>query len=111
MVAEGQADVCAIDCVTYRLLQRCEPALVDRLRPLAASAEAPALPYITRQGIADDDLRRLRAGLHRAIADPALTQTRAALLIEDVVVTDLAAYDRIVELEDAAIAAGYPRLL
>jgi ABC-type phosphate/phosphonate transport system substrate-binding protein len=111
MVAEGQADVCAIDCVTYHLLKRCEPALVNRLRPLAATAEAPALPYITRRGIADDDLRRLRAGLRRAIADPALAASRAELLIADVVIKDLAAYDRIVELEKAAVAAGYPRLL
>ncbi|WP_193368157.1 phosphate/phosphite/phosphonate ABC transporter substrate-binding protein [Pelagibius marinus] len=109
-VAQGQADVCAVDCVTYHLLKRTEPALTGRLRVLTSSAEAPALPYITRRDIGAEDLRRLRAGLARAIADPALAELRAALLIKDMVVKPLSDYDRILELEAAAAAAGYPEL-
>jgi ABC-type phosphate/phosphonate transport system substrate-binding protein len=110
LVAEGAADVCAADCVTYHLLKRTNPGLTGRLRVLASSAEAPALPYITRRGIAAKDLQRLRAGLARAIADPALAKVRAALLIKAVVVKPLSDYDLILELEAAAAAAGYPEL-
>ena len=109
-VAEGTADVCAIDCVTWHLLRRTQPDLAARLRVLASSAPAPALPYITRLGVPADDLRRLQAGLRRAIGDPALAEVRAELLLADVVVKPLAAYDRILELEDAAVTAGYPVL-
>lgn len=109
-VAEGGADVCAVDVVTYQLLKRSAPQLTGRLKVLASSAAAPALPYITRRDIAVGDLERLRTGLKRAAADPALAGIRAALLIEGVVVRPLSDYDRILELEAAAVAAGYPEL-
>lgn len=110
LVAEGAADVCAVDCVTYHLLRRTDPALTARLRVLARSAAAPALPFITRRDIAAADLERLRAGLQRAVTDPALAETRAALLIKGVVVRPLSDYDRILELEAEARTAGYPEL-
>lgn len=109
-VAQGAADVCAVDVVTYRLLCRVDPGLTGALRVLAHSAEAPALPYITRRDIAADDLRRLQAGLARAAGDPALKDARAELLLAGVVVLPLSAYDRILEMESAARAAGYPEL-
>ncbi|MEQ8354494.1 MAG: PhnD/SsuA/transferrin family substrate-binding protein [Kiloniellaceae bacterium] len=108
MVAAGQADVCAIDCVTYRLLRRLRPDSAGRLRVLAATADAPALPYVTRRHIDASELARLRAGLGRACADPALEAVRGELLLAGVVVKPLSDYDRILELEAAALAAGYP---
>jgi ABC-type phosphate/phosphonate transport system substrate-binding protein len=110
LVAEGVADVCAIDTVTYHLIARSQPELTDRLRVLAASAAAPALPYIARRDLPEADLARLRAGLVRACADPALAEVRAALLLEGIVVRPLSDYDRILDLEAAAVAAGYPQL-
>lgn len=110
MVAAGEADVCAIDAVTFHLLTRLRPELTRRLRVIARSADAPALPYVTRPGISEVELERLRAGLRRAAADPALAEVRASLLLEGFVVKPLSAYDRILELESAAAAAGYPAL-
>lgn len=110
LVVEGTADVCAVDTVTYHLIARSQPELVARLRVLAASASAPALPYIARRDVGDDDLARLRAGLARACADPKLADVRRELLIEGVVLRPLADYDRILTLEAEAIAAGYPDL-
>jgi len=109
-VASDAADVCAIDCVTFNLLRHTEPDLVRRLRVLASSATAPALPYITRRDATEDDLKRLRAGLTRACGDPALAEVRALLLLEGIVVMPLSAYDRMLEMESAARAAGYPQL-
>jgi ABC-type phosphate/phosphonate transport system substrate-binding protein len=110
MVAEGTADVCAIDTVTYHLIARTQPELTGRLRVLATSAAAPALPYIARRDLPDADLARLRSGLARACADPALAGVRSVLLLEGVVVRGLSDYDRILDLEAEAVAAGYPEL-
>ena len=100
-VREGRADVAAIDCVTFARLGSVVPQEVAGLRVIAETAAAPSLPYITRQDIPAEDLRRLRAGLQAALHDPALAEARAALMIRDIVVLPVEAYDRILEIEDA----------
>ncbi len=101
-VREGRADVATIDCVTYARLGAVAPQEIAGLKVLAETAPAPSLPYITRKDIPADDLRRLLAGLQAAVQDPALAEARAALLIRDIVVLPLEAYDRILEIEEAA---------
>jgi ABC-type phosphate/phosphonate transport system substrate-binding protein len=101
-VREGRADVATIDCVTYARLGIVAPQEIAGLKVLAETASAPSLPYITRKDIPADDLRRLRAGLQAAVQDPALAEARAALMIRDIVVLPLEAYDRILEIEGAA---------
>ena len=49
-VAEGRADIAALDAVTWRDLARYEPALSARLRVLDRTAPTPGLPYITALG-------------------------------------------------------------
>ena len=107
-VAEERADVAAVDCVTFALHQRHEPDLTDRLRVLAHSADAPALPYVTAVGRDAACVEGLRAGLRRACADPELAAVREALLIEGVEVLPERAYERILEMEREAEALGYP---
>ncbi len=101
-VREGRADVAAIDCVTFARLSASVPREVAGLRVLADTVSAPSLPYIARRDIPAADLGRLRAGLQAAVRDPALAEARAALLIRDIVVLPLEAYDRILEIEEAA---------
>lgn len=110
MVATGQADVCAVDCVTYGLLCKAEPEAVAGLRRLAVTASAPALPFITRRDIPEKDLQRLRRGLRRAFDDPAFADIRAALLLTDVVVRPLSDYAVIEAMETQAVSLGYPTL-
>jgi ABC-type phosphate/phosphonate transport system substrate-binding protein len=110
LVASGQADVAAIDCVTHGLLARHRPQALAGTRVLCRTAAAPGLPYVTRPGAEADLLRRLRGGLERAFADPQLAEARGALLLDGAAVLALAAYDRIGEMEHAAIAAGYPEV-
>ena len=105
-VREGQADVAAIDCVSYAHLEAMVPQEVASLRVIARSASAPALPFVTRRDIALDDLQKLRDGLRSAIADPALAETRAAMLIANVEILPLEAYDRMLEMEQEADRAG-----
>ena len=109
-VAEGSADVCAIDAVLWSLLRRHRPETPARVRTIACSPSAPGLPYVTATGASADDIARLRAGLHAAIADPALSEARAALLIEDVRDVDAGDYQRILDIEEKAVSAGYAEL-
>lgn len=106
-VAEGRADIAAVDCVTFALFQHLEPNLTGALRVLAFSAEAPALPYVTAVGNSEDQVARLRAGLRRACADPDLAEVREVLLIAGVEVLPDGAYDRIMAMETEAMGLGY----
>jgi hypothetical protein len=64
------------------------------------------LPYITRRDILSTDLQKLRASLAAAMTDPALAETRAAMLIAGIAIVPLQAYDRMVEMEQEADRAG-----
>ena len=109
-VAGGEADVAAIDCVTYALASRFRPELVARLRMIAWSPRAPALPYVTRTGWSKPQLARLRRAVIDAVADPELAKPRAALLIGGIEWLPDTAYRDILALEAAAEAHGYTGL-
>jgi ABC-type phosphate/phosphonate transport system substrate-binding protein len=108
-VAEANADVCAIDCVTHELIARDMPQRLEGARVLCRTPSAPALPYITSAANAER-LPALRSALSAATADPALAEVREKLLIEGFDVLPENAYDRIRELEERAAAQGYPEL-
>ena len=110
LVAAGAVDVAAIDCVTHALLAEYRPAVLQGTRILERTASAPGLPYVTGSGLDPDRLDRLRTAVQRAFADPQLLGVRDALLLTGAPVLPLSAYERITELERAAIAAGYPEI-
>lgn len=49
-VAEGRADLCALDAVTWRLMERFEPDLTTRLHVIGRSPATPGLPLIAAPG-------------------------------------------------------------
>jgi len=110
MVKAGEADVATIDCVTFALIAQYAPEEVQGIRVLRASATAPGLPYITAAATSAADVARLQAGIAAAFADPALKETRAALRLDGCEILPRSAYDVIPAMEQAAIAAGYPKL-
>lgn len=75
-VAEGQADIAAIDALTWALIQRHDAYAAD-LREIARTAPTPTLPLITAKG---RDATQIAAATRAAIAalDPA---HRAALML------------------------------
>lgn len=109
-VAAGQADVAAIDCVTFALTARYRPSVTEGLRVLSYTEKAPGLPYVAPLAAGPDLLRRLRAGLSAACAEPALAEVRAALLLTAVAVLPRSAYDAIPAMEKEAEALGYPEI-
>ncbi len=78
-VAAGEADACAVDCVTHALLADQAGDALRGTRILTSSPTAPALPFVTAAATSDEDVERLRAGLRAAIADPSLAPAREML--------------------------------
>ena len=93
-VREGGADVCAVDCVSYALLDRASPDELVGTRTLGRSPLQPALPFITGGATTEGELVRIREGLFAALADPGLATARAALLLAGASVLTEAHYRR-----------------
>ncbi|MFQ5973735.1 MAG: phosphate/phosphite/phosphonate ABC transporter substrate-binding protein, partial [Alphaproteobacteria bacterium] len=110
MIQRGQADVAAIDCVTHGLFAAHAPHRLEGTRVLCRTASTPALPFISARATRPDDVARLRDGLCAAVADAGLAETRAALLIADVEVLSLDAYDCIPRMVQAALDTGFTDL-
>lgn len=109
-VAEGRADVAALDCVSWAHLAALRPRLGGALRVIGFTPSAPALPFITAAARSEGTVATLRAALRAVMADETLAPVRAALLIEGVEILPDAAYDEIAAMEAAARRAGYPVL-
>jgi ABC-type phosphate/phosphonate transport system substrate-binding protein len=106
-VAEGRAQVCAVDCVTHALAERHAPARLAGTRTLAWTPSAPALPWIAGAAIDADTLARVRDGLFAALSDPEIADARAALLIDGAERLDDTAYDRIQALAEQGRPAAF----
>lgn len=48
-VAQGRADICALDCRSWAMLQQYEPAAASRLGAAGWTSLRAGLPYVTRQ--------------------------------------------------------------
>lgn len=73
-VARGEADVAAIDSVTFAYLTRYAPHEVAGVRVLGRTASSPTLPYITAlQGPDPQVLRAAMNGALQALPEVALT--------------------------------------
>ena len=92
-VAQGDAQLCAVDCVTHALLNAHIPTMLNGLSVVYQSPLAPGLPYITSRTSSGDDLARLRDGLRAALDKPDLASARDTLLIAGCGVLDDTDYD------------------
>jgi ABC-type phosphate/phosphonate transport system substrate-binding protein len=110
MISRGEADVCAIDCVTHTLLSRHRPQALANTRILGYTSHAPGLPYVTQASANLDLVYRLRDGVMAAFADPAMAGVRETLLLVGAEVLDVESYEGILAMEAAAQAQGYNEL-
>lgn len=101
-IVRGEADIAAVDCVTFALLERVAPTEIASLRIVAESEAAPALPYITAAGRPDDIRRRLTSTLVGAANDKALASARTALLLEGFLPAEGEPYARSIAMADEA---------
>ncbi|WP_158814347.1 phosphate/phosphite/phosphonate ABC transporter substrate-binding protein [Methylocapsa sp. S129] len=109
-VSGGEADIAAIDCVSFALLQHWRPELTQNVETIAHSPRSPALPFIMSADLAKAHLGAVRAALFAALEDPALKAPRATLGLAGAEILSDADYDRVARIEQDAIAAGYPTL-
>jgi ABC-type phosphate/phosphonate transport system substrate-binding protein len=109
-VHNGQADLASIDCVSFALLERGRPELIERVAIVAESVLSPGLPFIAASSLPALTIAAVRGALFAALADPALAEARATLGLRGARVATAADYDRVAELERGAAATGYPRL-
>ena len=109
-VRTGRADVCAVDCVTWALLARHRPPALDGLGVLVHTEPTPGLPCVTAGDCSGTTLDAVRRALARAFARPDLAETRDALLVTGLSMTDLGTYGPLLGMEHGAVALGYPRL-
>ena len=110
MLRRGEADVTAIDCVTYALLESYRPSALAGTRRLGLTYFAPAVPYVTCTSVSEDATLRLRAGLFSSFADPLLIDVRRGLYLKDLEALPLSEYSRISDWKAFARQHGYPVL-
>jgi len=110
MVAEGRADIAAIDAVCWAFAQEYDPQAAGQLRVLGHSPTAPGLPLITALSTPPETLAALRAAFTAAIAAPELADARKALHLSSFHVLPASAYDRIFELKAVALKRPFPPL-
>jgi ABC-type phosphate/phosphonate transport system substrate-binding protein len=109
-VAEGRADLASIDCVTFALLGRGRPELLERVAIVAESPLSPGLPFIASASLGQLTIDAVREALLSALGDPNLADARTTLGLKGVRLATPADYDRVIEIERAAAATGYPVL-
>lgn len=109
-VKRGEGDIAAIDCVTWALLQRHEPALLDGLAIIDQSPLAPGLPLITAGETSSDTLAALRGALHTLVSAPEYREICASLLIGGFSEVTRQPYSRLLDWRKAAQTAGIARL-
>lgn len=106
-VADGQADVCAIDPVSWQLIQDWDAPVARRLRILGWGNYGPALPLVTAKAIDADRLGALRAAVCGAFADPMLESERRALYLRGLEPLEDRAYDTVSARWHALQASGF----
>jgi ABC-type phosphate/phosphonate transport system substrate-binding protein len=108
MVKEGEADIAAIDCVTYGYLKQEQPESVSGTKILQYTASTPGLPLIAGNTVPKEIQLRLREALLTPAAS--LKKKMRTLSILGFKATTDAEYESILRIEAVALAAGYPKL-
>lgn len=67
-VADGNADIAAIDCVSWHLAKQCEP-VVKNLEVIAHTESRPGLPLITRGDASAQEVALMRDAIAKAVDD------------------------------------------
>jgi len=108
-VANGQADIAAIDCISFAHFQRFEPELTARISTIGQSLRTPAPPFITAQKDAGI-IHILRDVLHDVATAPELVSVRADLNIDGISFEPDIDYRALLTIERSAAELGYPEL-
>lgn len=109
-VVSGEADVAAIDCITWAHWRRLQTAEAGLVRVLTWTECTPGLPYITAPATDVQTRAALSRALEDVAQDPSLSEVRATLLLDGFSYLPDSRYRVILDLERAAALQGYPVL-
>ena len=107
-VADGAADLAAIDAICWAQIRRFRPAVAQKLRVLAWTDPAPGLPFVTSADASDSLAERLRRAVRAMLADPDIREHREALMIRGAERLDLGDYACVRRLAERAAVIGRP---
>ena len=110
VLTKRQAEVAAIDCVSYALLNRYRPSFLAGTRPLCYTARAPGIPYVTRATSAEKLVVQLRRALLESFEEAEVRAACEAIFINGIEILPPSTYQKFAELERSAVAHGYPEL-
>ena len=109
-VANGSADIAAIDCVSYQLIADWRPQLCADIRIIGDSVKTCGLPLVMAHAeIASADTGAMIKALNQALAqcDDGVRDTLHLTGFASVQLDD---YRSIIEIEQYAIRRGYPEI-
>jgi ABC-type phosphate/phosphonate transport system substrate-binding protein len=107
-VAAEEADIAAIDCVTFALFEREEPDVASALRTLAWTASSPGLPIVTASAASDGLVRLLRTAIRDAMDDE--PEAAGQLLLDGIENIGERRYQALVRLKALCRRLGYSTL-
>jgi len=110
MVRTGDADVAAIDCVTYALLGRHRPQALSGLRVLRRTDPVPAPPYVACKNLASDAIARMRTALISELSRRPQPAHCDDLFIDGAESAALAAYSRLLAEDEKSLRLRYYEL-
>lgn len=67
---QGEADIAAIDCVTFALLKKYQPQALAQLKVIGETPLTPGLPLITGSETSKEQIFGLRKALKRLVSEP-----------------------------------------
>lgn len=104
-LGENQADLAAIDSVTFAYLARHAEEEVAGLRVVARSALSPTLPYITAATLTDEQAEALRQVMNEALRE--LPDVAEILGLQEVLPASEGDYQIVLDYQQAAKALGF----
>jgi ABC-type phosphate/phosphonate transport system substrate-binding protein len=110
LVHSGEADIAAIDCVTYALLAQYRPRALSGLRILAETEPAPAPPYVTRLDLPADRVARMRTALISVLCRRPRPAFCDDLFIDGAEPAAPPAYTRLLAADEIALRLHYHEL-
>ena len=109
-VAMDQADLAAVDCVSFGLISQGAPDLAAKMRIIARSANSPTLPFVSSAGLGAKVHAALRRGLGRIVQDPDLAAARAQLGWRGIIDREESGYAVIMRIAEESARFGYREL-
>jgi ABC-type phosphate/phosphonate transport system substrate-binding protein len=106
----GEADIAAIDCITWALLRRNFPEELAGLEIIGETPLCAALPLITSAKTDAETLEKLRSALAELTSDKRYQDLLAESLIGGFSVTERGFYDEVQAWEKQAAALGVTTL-